>query len=297
MSQYILNMQNEFEGKTVEEAIELGLQELSLSESEAEIKVVDRGNRGIFGIGGSTATVRITKRTASSAAPQQGVGLTEIGTSKSESEPEEHHENVTATATQQVAANLNAEPETTDSGDTGTQSNGLSASEAYDEDGISDDDLSDMAMDMLGRMVSLMGYDVEITATWRDPDLGDDERGLMLDVSGDDLGALIGRHGETLSSLQYLLRLMVNQKVRAWCNIVVDVASYKSRRAEQLIQLANRVAEQVAENGRSQSLEPMPSNERRIVHLTLRDHEEVYTESTGDSDRRKVHVVPKSLTS
>lgn len=290
-------MQNEFEGKTVEEAIELGLQELSLSESEAEIKVVDRGNRGIFGIGGSTATVRITKRTASSAAPQQGVGLTEIGTSKSESEPEEHHENVTATATQQVAANLNAEPETTDSGDTGTQSNGLSASEAYDEDGISDDDLSDMAMDMLGRMVSLMGYDVEITATWRDPDLGDDERGLMLDVSGDDLGALIGRHGETLSSLQYLLRLMVNQKVRAWCNIVVDVASYKSRRAEQLIQLANRVAEQVAENGRSQSLEPMPSNERRIVHLTLRDHEEVYTESTGDSDRRKVHVVPKSLTS
>lgn len=310
MSQLILNMQNEFEGKTVEDAIALGLSELGLSEAEADVEIVDRGSRGIFGIGSSTALVRITKRTASSSAPKAATSQQAAESAgASISAPNQKADDATGdtpVAEDPVASSVSDErPASEDSGDgaasdqsaVADQSGDFSADELYDEEEISDDELSDMAMDMLGKMVSLMGYDVEITAMWRDPEPGDDERVLMLDVSGDNLGALIGRHGETLGNLQYLLRLMVNQKVRAWCNIVVDVANYKSRRADQLMQLAHRVADQVIETGRSQSLEPMPSNERRIVHLALREHADVYTESTGDSDRRRVHIVPKSLTS
>ena len=108
-----------------------------------------------------------------------------------------------------------------------------------------------------------------------------------------ELGALIGRRGETLENIQYLLRLMVNQKIYKWKNIVVDIEHYKERRVAQLTQLANRMADQVASSGRSISLEPMPANERRIVHMVLRNHPDVYTESYGEGARRKVHILAR----
>ncbi|OUC07451.1 hypothetical protein RY27_14845, partial [Litorilinea aerophila] len=108
-----------------------------------------------------------------------------------------------------------------------------------------------------------------------------------------DLGALIGRRGETLASIQYLLRLMVNQRLKEWKAITVDVEQYKERRITQLTQLALRMAEQVADTGRSIALEPMPPNERRIVHLALRDHPAVFTQSSGEGERRKVNIVAK----
>ena len=86
---------------------------------------------------------------------------------------------------------------------------------------------------------------------------------------------------------------MVNQRIRQWKNIVVDVEKYKERRVTQLTQLALRMADQVIETGRAVALEPMPANERRIVHLALRDHPTVYTQSSGEEDRRKVHIVPR----
>ena len=289
-------MQNEFEGKTVEDAIAAGLKALGISEHEADIEVIQRGNRGIFGIGSSTALVRISERiggapaaVAESSATTSATAQAETSVDSSTSEP--------SSFSADAAIEADAESVVDDEHDEDSTSHDSSSQEVYDEEEISDDELADMAMDMLGKTISLMGYDVEITARWKDPEPGDDERCLTLEVEGDNLGPLIGRRGETLDNLQYMLRLMVNQKIRAWCNIVVDVASYKSRRAEQLTQMATRIAAQVAETGRPESLEPMPSNERRIVHLTLRDHADVYTESIGESDRRKVHVVPKSLTS
>jgi spoIIIJ-associated protein len=142
-----------------------------------------------------------------------------------------------------------------------------------------------------------MGFTGNVQAAWKEG--GDDldehgERYLLLNVKGDDLGSLIGRRGETLDNIQYLLRLMVNQRLHRWTNIVVDVDGYKERRANQLRQLAMRTATQVASTGRSVSLEPMPANERRIIHIVLRDHAEVYTESAGEGERRKVHIIAKT---
>jgi spoIIIJ-associated protein len=149
-----------------------------------------------------------------------------------------------------------------------------------------------LAVELLGETVWLMGLDATVEALWRDPDADNDQRYLLLNLHGHDLGALIGRRGETLNNLQYLLRLMVNQRLHAWKDIVVDVDSYRQRRVEHLTQLALRSAEQVTSTGRPLALEPMPPSERRIIHLALRDYPGVVTESSGEGERRKIQILP-----
>lgn len=117
---------------------------------------------------------------------------------------------------------------------------------------------------------------------------------VILNIRGDDLGILIGRRGETLSDLQYITRLIVTKKVRRQLNLVVDVEGYKARREQALRQLAQRMAERVASTRKPLALEPMPANERRIIHLALRDHPTVTTQSVGQGESRKVTLIPKS---
>ncbi len=150
-----------------------------------------------------------------------------------------------------------------------------------------------MATEMLAETVRLMGFAATVTTAWHEPDADNEEPYLHLNLHGSDLGALIGRRGETLNDLQYLLRLMVNQRFHQWKNIVVDVEEYRQHRLEHLTQLALRSAEQVTNTGRPLALEPMSSNDRRILHLALRDHPSVYTESIGEGERRKVQILPK----
>lgn len=116
---------------------------------------------------------------------------------------------------------------------------------------------------------------------------------LILNVVGDDLGILIGRRGSTLRDFQFIVRLILNRRLGVWPNLVVDVEGYKARREETLRALAERMADQVKRTGRRVVLEPMPANERRIIHITLRDDREVYTESTGKDDKRKVQIFPR----
>jgi spoIIIJ-associated protein len=116
---------------------------------------------------------------------------------------------------------------------------------------------------------------------------------LVLNVVGDDLGALIGRRGETLRDLQFIARLIMSRKLGVWPNVVLDVENYKAKRVTALQALAVRMAEQVRQTGRPMVLEPMPAHERRIVHLALRDSPDVYTESTGVDEERKVQILPK----
>jgi spoIIIJ-associated protein len=116
---------------------------------------------------------------------------------------------------------------------------------------------------------------------------------IVLDVRGDDLDPLIGRRGETLAALQYIVRLILSKQFSRNVDLVVDVQGHKQRREEQLRRMARRMAEQATERQRIMSMEPMPANERRIIHLELREHPDVTTESVGDGDRRKVTIVPK----
>jgi spoIIIJ-associated protein len=156
-----------------------------------------------------------------------------------------------------------------------------------------DAQLAALAAELLNKLVELMGFEAEVIAEWREPDADNEHRYLLLDLQGSDLSPLIGRRGDTLSNMQYLVRLMINQRLHRWKNIVVDVEGYRQRRIEHLSQLALRLAQQVAQTGRPMSLEPMPANERRIIHLTLRSSTDVFTESIGEGARRKVQILPR----
>jgi len=120
---------------------------------------------------------------------------------------------------------------------------------------------------------------------------------ITLNVEGDDLGILIGRRGQTLSCLQYLVRIIIGHQEKVWVPIVIDVEGYKQRRCNALQSLAWRIAEQVTQKREPFALEPMPAFDRRIIHLTLADHPEVTTESNGEGEARRVVVVPKGLPS
>lgn len=119
-----------------------------------------------------------------------------------------------------------------------------------------------------------------------------------LNVVGDEadrdaLGSLIGRKGERLSALQHLVNLMLSRRTGQWTRVLVDVEDYRGRRERQLTELAERAAERVRDTGKMLQLEPMPALERRWIHLALKGHEDVLTQSIGDEPNRRVVVVPR----
>lgn len=116
---------------------------------------------------------------------------------------------------------------------------------------------------------------------------------MKIDVTGDDLSMLIGKRGKTLNALQYVTRLILGKELERGVPLSIDVEGYRKRREEQVRQIARRVARQVTNTTRRQALEPMPPNERRFVHIELRDHPQVYTESIGEDPNRKVVIYPK----
>ena len=118
-----------------------------------------------------------------------------------------------------------------------------------------------------------------------------DEIPLALDIKGDDLGILIGRRGQTLACLEYITKLIVVGRLKTWLPLSVDVAGYKERRRDSLQRLALYLAEQVKSRRHPITMEPMPADERRIVHLTLADNPDVTTQSIGEGEDRKVVIL------
>jgi len=148
-----------------------------------------------------------------------------------------------------------------------------------------------MAVEFLQRLLELMGIEAEVTA--RLPETPGDGLGrvsAVLDVAGEDLGILIGRRGSTLAALQYTVNHMVSRQLRSKALVSVDVEGYRRRREENLRGLALRLAEKVKASGRTITLEPMPANERRIVHLALANDSQVASFSLGDGESRKVAI-------
>jgi len=148
-----------------------------------------------------------------------------------------------------------------------------------------------MAIEFLQHLLELMSIDAEVTA--RPPETPGDGVGrasAVLDVAGEDLGILIGRRGSTLASLQYTVNHMVSRQLKSKALVTVDVEGYRRRREENLKGLALRLAEKVKGTGRTITLEPMPANERRIVHLALANDPQVASFSLGDGESRKVAI-------
>ncbi len=147
------------------------------------------------------------------------------------------------------------------------------------------------AQELLEKLLGFMGIHAAVAT--RAPETAGDGAGrtrAVLDITGEDLGLLIGRRGLTMASLQYLLNLSVNRKFRSSAPFQIDVEGFRRRREDWLRDLAFRMAERVRSTGRSITLEPMPPNERRIVHLALSEDPTVATASVGEGERRKVAI-------
>jgi len=149
---------------------------------------------------------------------------------------------------------------------------------------VAEDEVIDVATDVLNDLLELLDVNGKV-------DLLSAEIPLAFDITGDDLGILIGRRGQTLASLEYITKLIVTRRLQSWVPLSVDVAGYRRRRYESLQKLALYLAEQVKSGRRSMNMEPMPADERRIVHLALADNPDVTTHSIGDGEERKVVVL------
>jgi spoIIIJ-associated protein len=162
-----------------------------------------------------------------------------------------------------------------------------------------ENEVADVARNILENLLDLMGipasvnpvHEVLVESSAEIPS------SITLNVEGDDLGILIGRRGQTLSCLQYLVRIIVGHQKNVWLPIVIDVEGYKQRRCNALQTMALRIAEQVTHKREPFALEPMPPFDRRVIHMTLADHPEVVTESRGEDEARRVVIVPKVLPS
>jgi spoIIIJ-associated protein len=157
-----------------------------------------------------------------------------------------------------------------------------------------DSNITEIAKGVLEILLSRMGVVASVAPQAEAiTDEAEEETPIAFDIKGDDLGILIGRRGQTLSCLQFIVRLIVGHQTKIWMPIVIDVEGYRQRRYGKLQALARHLAEQVRERRTPFTLEPMPAYERRIIHLTLAEHPDVITESIGEGEARKVVIQPK----
>ena len=258
----------EVRGADVEKAIETGLQKLGVSRTDVIIDVIDEGSRGLLGIGSRDAVVRLMSLSAPTPAPKP---MAKSAVPAQKKEPKPAPKMATAVATKangsdtQVAAEvIEADPEE-----------------------------KTVALEVLNTLLNKMDVEAELIASISEPDDLTGRKVNVIDVEGEDLGVLIGPRGETLNAIQYIARLMVGNQMQQRASFVVDVEGYRKRREQALSRLAERMARKVVTRRRPVSLEPMPPHERRIIHMTLRDNDEVYTQSSGEGKRRKVRILPK----
>lgn len=157
---------------------------------------------------------------------------------------------------------------------------------------VSEDAELETARTVVQDIIGRMRIRARTTVAWMDPEDSREARHVLVEIHGQDLGILVTRRGEALTALQYLTRLIAGQRVGHPLPVVVDVEGYRRRREQQLRRMARRAAEQAVERGRTIVLEPMPANERRIIHIELRDEPGVTTESVGIGRQRKVTIIP-----
>ena len=150
-----------------------------------------------------------------------------------------------------------------------------------------------VAQHVVEELLERMRVNATVKTRYIQPQDSHEQPVILVDIQGNDLSILIGRRTETLNALQYISSLIIGKELGRWTPLMIDVQGYRVRRERTLRQLARRMADQAIHTGRRQVLEPMPAAERRVIHLELRDHAQVATESTGEEPNRKVTIVLK----
>ena len=277
----------EIQAYSVDEAVRLALEQLGLGEQDVDIEILsDAGPHE-----GDEALVRVTAKGQASQPVPRSSSRGSGGGRQSAPGGQGHTRERRPPGQRRVPGDRPSSRGTPPR----EQSRPASAPRPRNPDRI-DEAEEQVAKAIVRELLTQMGIEAEVVAVDNPSTMpldSEDPPTIFIDVLGPDLGMLIGRRGDHLSQLQYLVNLIANRRLDTWTRIVIDVEGYRTRREESLVGLAERIGRQVARSRRPIVLEPMPPNERRIVHLTLRGNPEVSTESSGEGNMRRVTVHPR----
>ena len=246
---------------TVDEAIQKGLDDLGLPRNAVEIEILDEGSKGLFGIGNRQARVRLTIKSETDELEFDSPG------SEADVPPETR---ISTPPKEEIEQDPDIEPPF-----------------------LEEDYILDIARDVVNELLEKMKVRASVSAEYLPATDSRNRVPVRVNIKGDDLSYLIGRQAETLNALQYISSLIINKEIGRSVPLIVDVEGYRDRREKQLRQIARRMADQAISTGKRQVLEPMPANERRIIHIELRENTDISTESIGEEPRRKVTIIPK----
>jgi spoIIIJ-associated protein len=261
---------------TVEEALEQGLNQLGLTADAVSVEVLDSGSKGLFGLGGRQVRVRLSVNPPPGSEPAPPPEPRPAAAKKAESAPRAREPKKPREEKPRVERKAEETPAPV-------------VTRRIDE---LNDPLLNTSEEVVSKLIHHLGLKAQVSAHF-DEDSQDDRHNILVDVRGDDLSALIGRHAETLNAFQHVASLIVGKETQQWVQLTIDVEGYRARREKQLRTLARRMADQVTKSGRKMTMEPMPSSERRVIHIELRGDPAVTTESAGEEPYRKVVILPK----
>jgi len=269
-------------GGTVEEAVQLALQEMKLTEDQVEITVLEEPSRGFFGIGSKLAKVRVEKKMSEEEKKAEEKKATKTRgplnaeeLAKEKKKPEKKHRKK-----EKKAAEGQQNQKETD----------YRATPNIALDGLDKETLTVVeeheALTFLKEVTAKMGLDLDFIVRTG-------ENLIYIEMSGDDSRTIIGKRGQTLDAIQYLTSLVVNKDEKEYIKVVLDAENYRSKRQRTLEQLANRLAGKAVRTGKYVRLEPMNPYERKVIHATLQHHPDVVTRSEGEEPYRKVIIEKK----
>ncbi len=256
----------EFSGRSIEEAITQAETYFGGSRADLSITVVTQGRGGVFGIGAEPARIRARPPATVPAVVERPQTLIQEEVTSDGVHPD---------ALQAEDEHASEFEQDLDDRDSSRSKHAVAASV----------DLPGDAQEVLNGLLHSMGFDAEVTVR-------STENPVILSVSGQNLGVLIGRRGDNLASLQFMVNLILSKGRRQWPRVVIDVENYRARREESLRSLADRIAYRVGRTGRPFTLEAMPASDRRVIHLSLRERGDIETYSIGEGVSRRVVIAP-----
>lgn len=264
----------EIEGKTIDEAIFAGLEQMGLSFDEVDIDILQESNKGFLGIGKTDAKVRLTERDKAKEDVWGG-------------EPQEKAKPAPAPAADKDTAPVRREKRNAE------RPRRNEKRDAFENSPVTKKEIvgtpigtEEPAIEFLAGLLSSMGINGSIKAVRNDD-------GIYVDISGDGMGQIIGYRGETLDAMQYLASLVQNKDRQDYVRVTLDTENYRAKREQTLVRLGRRLAEKAVRSGHRVSLEPMNPYERRIIHSALQDVSGVTTVSEGEEPNRHVIIIPE----
>lgn len=286
-------------GKSVEDAVAEALKELNITAEQADVEIIEEGKKGFFGFGRKDAKVRVSVKEQAVLAPQ----APEKTVGEATAEAVKAVKEAAAIAVNTVSKKADSvKTEAVSAADEFTKKAAAAKEQAVDS-AISaleslkserpvrelrryavNDEAVNAAKEFLQKVFNAMKIDVVMEKF-----INKNDGSVTFKLHGDDMGILIGKHGQTLDSLQYLTNLVANKNSSERVRVIIDVEDYRDRRVETLSRLAVRLADKVKRTGERVALEPMNPHERKIIHMALQGDRRVTTLSEGDDPYR--HVV------